>query len=61
MPLSVEVDRWPAGTPPEVSSLAGRLVEVLKGRSGQVVGPALSLVFAYTVAELGDAPLEQVA
>src|SRR5262249_49450957 len=48
--------KWPEGTPDDVKALADELARVLKGRNGQVVGPAIALVFAYVVAELGNAP-----
>jgi hypothetical protein len=44
-----------------VRQLADELAAVLKDRNGREVGPAIALVFAYVVAELGGSPLQQVA
>src|SRR5262245_57985623 len=52
--------QWPIDTPPDVRQLADQLAAVLKGRNGQVAGPATALLFAFLVAELGNAPLRQV-
>ena len=52
--------RWPDDTPDDVARLADELAAVLKGRNGQVAGPAAGLVFAYVVCELGNAPLRDV-
>jgi len=52
--------QWPEGTPDDVKALADELAHVLESHNGQVVGPAIALVFAYVVAELGNAPLERV-
>lgn len=56
----VPIVNWPDGTPDDVRRLADALVAVLEGHGGQLVGSAIALVFACVVAELGDAPLEQV-
>src|SRR5262249_32410688 len=45
--------RWPEGTPDDVRHLADELAAVLMDRNGREVGPALALVFAYVVCELG--------
>jgi hypothetical protein len=52
--------QWPEGTPAEVARLADELVCILKGRSGQTVGPALALVFSYCICELGGGSLRQI-
>jgi hypothetical protein len=56
---SIMVD-WPTDTPTEVQQLADEIATMLKGKNGRLVGPAIALVFAYVVAELGNAPLKQV-
>ena len=55
-----QAPHWPADTPTDVRQLADALAAVLKDRNGQIAGPAIALVFAYTIAELGNAPLQQV-
>jgi hypothetical protein len=60
MDNTLTLPHWPAGTPDDVKALASELAAVVKGRNGQVAGPAVSLVFAYVVAELGGVPLKQV-
>jgi hypothetical protein len=45
--------RWPASVPNDVQTLANELMAVLEGHSGDVMGPALCMTFAYAVLELG--------
>jgi hypothetical protein len=45
--------RWPATVPTDVQTLANELMAVLEGHSGDVMGPALCMTFAYTMLELG--------
>jgi hypothetical protein len=52
--------RWPEGTSHDVRQLADELAAVLKGRPSRTVGPALCVIFSYAIAEIGDAPLQQV-
>jgi hypothetical protein len=49
--------RWPSDTPAEVKALAERVISVLEGSDTEVVGPAISLTYAYVILSLaGDTP-----
>jgi hypothetical protein len=44
---------WPADTPAEIAHIADELVELLDGRDGRLVAPALAMVFSYVIVEIG--------
>jgi hypothetical protein len=46
---------WSADTPAlaDVKALADELVAVLEGHNSEVIGPAMSMAFLFTVLELG--------
>ena len=52
--------QWPHDTPAEVRGLADDLATTVHGCPGPIAGPALLLVLAYTIAELGGSPLGEI-
>src|SRR6516162_4426077 len=45
--------RWPEAMPDDVKVLIEKLMGVLKDHRGETIGPALSLVYAFTSCQLG--------
>jgi len=57
--------RWPDTVPPDVKRLADELISVLQGHSAEVMGPALSVVFAFVMCSIAgraedEASLDQM-
>jgi hypothetical protein len=47
--------RWPAiDAPDDVKALGKKLIAVMDGYDAATMGPAIAVVFAYTVLELAD-------
>jgi hypothetical protein len=46
--------RWPANVPQDVRQLADEVFDVLHGHDSDIVGPAIGIVFAFTILSLAD-------
>jgi hypothetical protein len=45
--------RWPDNIPAEVKALANQLIGILNQHDADIAGPAIGIVFGFTICELG--------
>jgi hypothetical protein len=53
--------RWPANVSPDAKRLADELINVLQGHDAEVMGPALSVVFAFTMCSIAGRAEDQTS